>query len=605
MPKEPNQPAEAKKNQQQQRKTTGETLRKIMPFIAPFKWKIAGLALLTAVLSVLAMLPPLFTRAIINEVVGNRREALLPGLAVMMILVPLLHAAISYIQLVGIAYIGQTFVLRIRMAVYRHLLGMHIGYFHKNSTGKLTNRLMGDSSTMQQILNVTSVQVISDLVCALFAASATLYLNWRLALPIIVVLVLFVSNYRFNISKIRRAWISVRGSEDRLASGVQDRLVANLTVKTYGAEDREQRVFNTQATALMDNLVVSWSASSNFHLNTLLLQDMGRTCIYFLGCAMVLANAASYGDVTAFTTYAMQILWPAVRFSQLAEQLQNVRISADRLFEILDAQPEVLERADAVRLEGAVRGDVDFDDVTFWYEPDKVILRNFDIHVKAGETVALVGPTGCGKTTILSLLMRLYDVQHGAVRIDGIDVKDIARASLRRQFGIVLQESLLFQVSIADNIRYAKPGASLEEVVNAAKIAEIHDDIIAMSDGYESVIGTRGVQLSVGQKQRISIARAVLANPAILIMDEATSALDSESERAIQVAMDRFLVNRTSFIVAHRLSTIRNADRIILLDRGEIQEMGDHETLMAIEGGRYRELYRKHSGKGVISDEED
>ena len=198
----------------------------------------------------------------------------------------------------------------------------------------------------------------------------------------------------------------------------------------------------------------------------------------------------------------------------------------------------------------------------------------------------------------------MRDVQQGAVRIDGVDVKDIAKASMRRQFGIVLQESLLFQVSIADNIRYAKPGASFEEIVNAAKIAEIHDDIAAMPEGYESIVGTRGVQLSVGQKQRISIARAVLANPAILIMDEATSALDSESERAIQIAMDRFLVNRTSFIVAHRLSTIRNADRIILLDKGVIQETGDHETLMAIEGGRYRELYQKHAGKGVISDEE-
>ena len=200
--------------------------------------------------------------------------------------------------------------------------------------------------------------------------------------------------------------------------------------------------------------------------------------------------------------------------------------------------------------------------------------------------------------------MRLYDVQKGAVRIDGVDVKDVAKASMRRQFGIVLQESLLFQVSIADNIRYAKPGATFEEIVNAAKIAEIHEDILALPDGYESVIGTRNVQLSVGQKQRLSIARAVLANPAILIMDEATSALDSESERAIQIAMERFLVNRTSFIVAHRLSTIRNADRIVLLDKGVIQEMGDHATLMAIEGGRYRELYEKHSGRGVIGDEE-
>ncbi len=585
-------------------RSTGDTLRKMAPFIAPFKWKIVGLVLLTAVLSVLAMLPPLFTRSIINTVIGEKRRTLLPALAVVMIAVPILHAVISYIQVIGVAYIGQTFVLRVRMAVYRHLLSLHIGYFTKNSTGKLTNRIMGDSSVMQQMLNVASVQVISDLVCSFFAVAATLYINWRLAIPIVIILVLFVTNYNVNIGKIKRAWISVRNSEDRLASGVQDRLVANMTVKTYGTEEREQGVFNAQSVAVMDRLYTGWSASSDFNINTMLLQDGGRTCVYFLGCAMVLADAASYGDVTAFTSYAMQILWPAVRFSQLAEQLQNVRISADRLFEILDEKPEIDDIPNAYRFEGKVKGDVDFDNVFFSYEPGKQIIKGMDVHIKAGETVALVGPTGCGKTTVLSLLMRLYDVQGGAVRVDGHNLKEVAKETLRRQFGIVLQESLLFQVSITDNIRYAKPDATLDEVINAAKIAEIHNDIVKMPKGYDSVVGDRNVQLSVGQKQRLSIARAVLANPAILIMDEATSSLDSESEHAIQVAMERFLTGRTSFIVAHRLSTIRNADRIILLDGGVIVEMGNHATLMSITGGRYRELYEKHSGKGVISEEE-
>ena len=588
-----------------QERSTGDTLRKMAPFIAPFKWKILGLVLLTAVLSVLAMLPPLFTRAIINTVIGEKNRGLLPALAVMMVVVPILHALISYIQVIGVAYIGQTFVLRIRMAVYRHLLGLHIGYFTKNSTGKLTNRIMGDSSVMQQMLNVGSVQVVSDLVCSFFAVAATLYINWRLAIPIVIILVLFISNYTAKISKIKRAWVSVRHSEDRLASGVQDRLVANMTVKTYGTETREQDVFNAQSVAVMERLYTGWSASTDFNITTMLLQDVGRTCVYFLGCAMVLGDAASYGDVTAFTAYAMQILWPAVRFSQLAEQLQNVRISADRLFEILDERPEIADIPNAHRFEGKVRGDVDFDNVSFFYEPGKRIIKGMDVHIKAGETVALVGPTGCGKSTVLALLMRLYDVQEGAVRIDGHDLKHVAMQTLRRQFGIVLQESLLFQVSIAENIRYAKPDATMDEVINAAKIAEIHNDIVKMPKGYESVVGDRNVQLSVGQKQRLSIARAVLADPAILIMDEATSSLDSESEQAIQLAMERFLAGRTSFIVAHRLSTIRNADRIILLDGGVVVEMGDHATLMAIPGGRYRELYERHSGKGVISEGEN
>lgn len=580
------------------------TFRRIAPFIAPFKWKIIGLVLLTAVLSVLAMLPPLLTRSIINTVIGEQQRSLLPSLALVMIAVPALHALISFIQLVGVAYIGQTFVLRVRMAVYRHLLGLHLGYFTENSTGKLTNRIMGDSSVMQQMLNVASVQVISDLVCSCFAVFATFFINWRLAIPISLILVFFVTNYNINIGKIKRAWISVRLAEDRLASGVQDRLVANMTVKTYGAEAREQANFNAQSVAVMDRLYTGWTASTDFNINTMLLQDGGRTCIYFLGCAMVLAGAASYGDVTAFTAYAMQILWPAVRFSQLAEQLQNVRISADRLFEILDEQPEIVDVPNAHRFEGKVRGDVDFDNVHFAYVPGSPVIKGIDLKIQAGETVALVGPTGCGKTTVLSLLMRFYDVQSGRVCIDGYDLKAVSKDSLRRQFGIVLQESLLFQISVTENIRYAKPDATLDEVIHAAKIAEIHNDIVAMPRGYDSIIGDHNVQLSVGQKQRLSIARAVLADPAILIMDEATSSLDSESERAIQVAMERFLAGRTSFIVAHRLSTIRNADRIILLDSGEIVEMGNHATLMGIPSGRYRELYEKHAGKGVISEEE-
>ncbi len=587
----------------QNRPPPSSTLRKVLPFMAPYRWRIAFLLVLTAVLSVLAMLPPLLTRRVLNDVIGSSRSDLLFATAVFMLGVPILHAVTSFIQVLGIAYVGQRFVLDIRMAVYRHLLSLHLGFFGKHSTGHLINRLMGDSTAMQQILNVASVQVVSDLVCSLFAITATLYINWRLSVPILITVVLFVINYRVNIGRIRTATRNFRGAEDRLAGGVQNRLVANLTVKTFGAEARENLVFSEHSCTTSAHLRQSWTASSDFSLNTMLLQDLGRTAIYFLGCAMVLMDGASYGDVTAFTAYAMQILWPAVRFSQLAEQLQNVRISADRLFEVLDEVPAIRSLPGAPRLE-RVRGAVDFDHVSFAYEPNRPVLRGIDVHIEPGETVALVGPTGCGKTTILSLLMRLFDVTAGAIRIDGRDLREVELNSLRRQFGIVLQESLLFTVSLADNIRYGRPEASQEEVEEAARIAEIHEDILRLPGGYEAMIGDRSVQLSVGQKQRVSIARAVLANPAILIMDEATSSLDSDSERAIQRALDRFLKGRTSFIVAHRLSTIRNADRILLLDQGRIAECGSHDTLMALPGGRYRELYLKHSGAGVLSDDE-
>ena len=573
-------------------------------FLKPFRGDIAVLVLLTAVLSVIAMLPPLFTRSIINDVIGAGNRSILLPLAVAIIAAPVLYAVINYFQVIGIAILGQRFVMDVRMGVWRHLMRLHMGFFGTHSTGTLLNRIMGDSTTMQQVLNVTSIQVVSDLVCSLFAVFATLWINWRLALPIIGIVALFVINFRLSIGRIVTYSRRFMATNGRLASGVQNRLVASLTVKTYAAEGREGEAFSGLSNTTTEQAHESWNATLNFRTNIQLLQALGNAVIYFLGCAMVLDGSADYGDVTAFTTYAMQILWPAVRFSHLAEQLQGVNISAGRLFEILDEAPQVVDRPGARDI-GKSKGRVDFDAVAFEYEKDRPVIKSFDLHVEPGQTIALVGPTGCGKTTILSLLMRLYDVCGGAVRLDGTDLRDITLASLRRQFGIVLQESLLFTVSIADNIRYARPSATQGEIEAAARVAEIHDEILRLPRGYQSVIGDRDVQLSVGQKQRLAIARAVLADPAIIIMDEATSSLDSRSELAIQRAMDRFLQGRTSFIVAHRLSTIRNADKIVLLDKGVIVECGTHDELMAIEGGRYRDLYEKHSGKGVVTDDKE
>lgn len=549
------------------------------------------------------MLPPLLTRAVIDRVIAAGHHEELFGIGVYLITTAVLAAGCSYLQVLGMAYIGQNFVTHVRGAVYRHMLGLGMGYFGRTSTGKLVNRLMGDSSVLQQMLSVTTVQIVSDLVCAAFAITATVFINWRLSIPLFALLVLFVLNYSLNIGGLKRRTRAQRSAEDRVAGGVQSRLTANLTVKTFGAEPRENAAFRRQSAFSLELARDTQVASAGFSLNTMLLRDVGRVIIYFLGCAMVLNGTATYGDVTAFSAYAMQLLWPAVRFSQLAQQLENVRISADRLFEILDEAPQVQERPEACDL-GRARGQVDFENVHFAYTPDRPIIKGFDLHVRAGETVALVGPTGCGKTTVLSLLMRLFDVKSGTVRIDGLDVRDITTSSLRRQFGIVLQESMLFTVSIADNIRYARPSATRAEVEAAARVAEIYDDIAALPHGFNAVIGDRDVQLSVGQKQRLAIARAVLANPAILVMDEATSALDSQSERAIQIAMEHFLKNRTAFIVAHRLSTIRNAHRLILIEAGEIVEIGSHAELIVRPQGRYRHLYDTYSGKGLLLTDE-
>lgn len=577
-------------------------LQKIMIFVRPFRLQLLVMLLLTALLAVNSMIPPLLTRAIINQVVGNRRTDMLPAIVFLFIVTGALATLMGYLQVVGMAYIGQTFVMRVRTAVYKHMLGLGVAFFGRESTGKLVNRLMGDSSVLQQMLTVTSLQILSDLICAIFAITATFFINWRLAIPLYILAFLFALNYKLNIGSLRRLARSQRSAEDRVASGVQNRLVANLTVKTYGTEEREGGEFQQQSALSLDLAREGQVASSTFWINTWLLRDVGYVVIFFLGCAMVLNGTANYGDVTAFLSYAMLLLWPAVRFSVLAQQLQNVKISAERLFEILDEQPAITNRPGA-RVVKKIRGQVTLDHVSFEYVPGKPVLNDISLEVEPGESVALVGPTGCGKSTVLSLLMRFYDVTGGAIRIDGIDIRDFDLASLRRHFGIVLQDSLLFTVSIADNIRYARPSASRRQVEFAARIAEIHEEILELPKGYDSVVGDRDVQLSVGQKQRLAIARAILADPAILIMDEATSSLDTNSEQAIQVAMNRFLLRRTSIIVAHRLSTIRNASKIVLLDKGRIVECGSHDTLMELPGGRYRKLYKTHAGAGIIKDE--
>jgi ABC-type multidrug transport system fused ATPase/permease subunit len=305
--------------------------------------------------------------------------------------------------------------------------------------------------------------------------------------------------------------------------------------------------------------------------------------------------------VVAYTSYAMQLLGPALRLATLARQVQDANVAAERLCEVFDEQPEIRNAAGAVAVT-RLRGQVDFDRVSFHYEPGQPVIRDFDLHVRPGQTVAIIGPTGCGKTTILSLLLRFFDATGGRLRLDGADIRTLDLVSLRRQFGIVLQEPLLFTASITDNIRYARTNATPAEIEHAARVAEIHDFIVTLPKGYETVVGVEGVQLSVGQKQRISIARAVAAEPAILIMDEATSSLDSESERAIQTAMNRVLRNCTAFIVAHRLSTIRNADIIVLMQAGQIIERGRHEELLRA-GQVYAALYRKHMGKRTLAEE--
>jgi len=576
-------------------------LKHFLPLFAPYTGRLWALLGLTALMSVLAMLPPLVIRAIVDRVItpGDRGPLFMLGLV--MILLPLISAVCSYLQTVGITYVGQKFVFDMRQSLYQRLLRLSMRFFGKTGVGMLVNRLMGDTGAVQNLLTAQTISIVSDLVCSAFAITATFLLNWRLAAMIVAIIAIFVVNVRLNIGFIRQANRNYQRSMDRLSAGLQDRLMTTLVVKSYGAEAREQRTFHSQSETSLRQVRTLQVANNTFSTNTQLLAEAGRATLYFAGCAMVLMNLMTYGDVLAFTTYSMQLLWPAVRFSLLVKQVQDVGVAADRLSELFSEAPEIKDNPAAITAP-RLKDVVEFDHVSFHYAPEKPVIRDFSLKVAPGQTVALIGPTGCGKSTLLSLLLRFYDVTGGTLKLDGMDVRTLRLRDLRRQFGIVLQEPQLFTATIADNIRYARPSATQAEIEAASRAAEIHEFIASLPKGYDTLIGVEGMPLSTGQKQRITIARAIVADPAILIMDEATSALDSESEQAIQVAMERILKDRTAFIVAHRLSTIRSADLIVFLHQGQVVEQGSHDELMKIPNGRYAAITARFMGRGSIKE---
>ena len=574
---------------------------KILVFMQPYKRSLAGLFALTAVLTLIALFPPIVTKVLVDDVFTQNKTDLFFFFGFLMVALPLLTTLVGWVQTLFISYLGQRFVFDIRCALYRHFLNLSLRFYSKHSVGKLVYRLMGDSGTIQSLVTGQTLTVIADLIVSTFATIATFLLNWRLALLLIIIVVIFVINYNVTKKNIIKASKQTRSAYDRLSGGVQNRLVANMAVKTFGAEGRENITFHQQSEDTLSYGKQEGIASNTFWMNVSMIHSLGYSTLFFLGCGMVLNHSMTYGDVTAFCAYAMQLLNPAVRFSQLVSQLQQVAIATDRLFEIFDEVPEVANAPHPISLPH-IKGKVDLEDVHFWYEEGKPVINGITIHVNPGDTIALIGPTGCGKSTVLNLILRFYDITGGSLKVDDIDIRKLEIHEFRRQFGIVLQESLLFSSTIKENIRFAKPTASDEDVIKAAKAAEIHDFIMTLEKGYDTLVGDFGIELSVGQKQRINIARAICADPAILIMDEATSSLDSDSEQAIHRAMDKILEGRTSFVVAHRLSTIKNANQIILLDKGVIQEHGTHDELMKLPNGRYHDLYTKHMGKGVIED---
>ncbi len=581
-------------------------LKELRPY-----WRVMAIVVvLTLLTAALSLPPPYILKYLIDSLSDAhvRENWHVPLARVFIVFVALSTASsfVGYWLSYAVTYLGQRFKYDMRQKLYSHIQSLSLGFFEKASTGKLMSNITNDVASLDQLIGGSFVTVLQDVVMLVSALGFLIYLNWKLALVALSVYPLYILNYRAFIGKIKLASHEVREQREVLYGDLQEKLAGVQVVRSYARERAEVRHFAGETRNLLGlNVRMTAYSTALVGLSEFIASGCGTALLLWYGGKLVMQGEISPGSLIAFYGYMGGYVYqPTQRLISLNDQIARVNTALWRIFTNLDTKPNVEDKPGAIVLPD-VRGDVRYDDIWFGYEPDHPVIKGVSLDVKAGQMIALVGQSGSGKTTMINLLQRHYDVQEGRITVDGHDVRDIALKSLRRQVGVVIQETILFNTTIRENIRYGKLDATDQEVEEAAKSANIAHVIEALPRGYDTKIGEDGTKLSGGEKQRVAIARAILSDPRILILDEATSALDSETEALIQEALDRLMAGRTSFVIAHRLSTIVKADKIVVMEKGNILEAGSHSELLAL-GGSYAGLYNQQfavalEGHGVVA----
>ncbi len=565
--------------------------RMMWSFVRPYVGRLALGVLLMAATALTGLVGPYLVQQAIDTFIVEGNVTGLNWVAGAFLITAFLNWWSSYGQTYIVSWVGQTIIYDLRERMFAHLQRLSFRFFDSMATGRIMSRLMSDVDAINQLVSSGLVSIFADTLTLITIMATMLSMNWRLALVSFITVPVLVGVLQYFKNRLRDAFMQMRRRAADMNANLAESISGMRVTQAFTREEQNQSQFNQineqTRQASMDAVTV-WAM---FIPTIEVVAAFGVTLVLWYGGVLIKGGTpgVSVGQVAAFILYLNRFFMPIRDLSQVFNVFQAAIVSAERVVEVLDQKPEIEDRPDAYDLPRA-EGSVVFADVVFGYKPDQTVLKGLNLQASPGQTIALVGPTGAGKSSVINLLARFYEPRSGKVLVDGHDLSRVTQQSWRSQLGIVLQDTFLFTGTIRENIRYGRPDATDQEVEDAARAVGAHEFIARMSEGYETQVNERGSKLSVGQRQLVAFARALCANPSILILDEATSNIDTYTETLIQEALKRLLQGRTSFVIAHRLSTIRSADRIYFIDDGQVVEEGTHDELLAA-GGRYADLY--------------
>ena len=575
--------------EKEQAKDTRGTLLRIWTYLSRETWALALTAILVAATSGFGLLGPyLMGKAIDDHILKGDLEGLVRTAATM-VGVYLITASTTWLQTYVMSGVSQRAIRNIRKDLFARLQTLSLRFFDQRTHGELMSRLTNDIENISMVLSSSVTQLISSALSLIGVATMMFLINLRLAIVSLITIPMMVFVTRWIAKRTRSGYRKQQATLGDLNGLIEETITGQRVVKAYAHEDTVIKEFGETNRRLRKVSTNAQILAGSIGPMTNFVNNVGFAIVAGAGGWLAVRGIATVGTIASFINYARQFARPLNQIASLWSSIQSAIAGAERVFEVIDQVPEVADAPDALPFE-RIEGDVLFDGVCFGYDKDVPVLKDVDLHAKSGQTIALVGPTGAGKTTIVNLLTRFYDIDQGSICIDGVDIRQVRKDDLRRKLGIVLQDTFLFSDTVMENIRYGRLDATDEEVFAAARLANADQFIHRLPQGYETPLSERGSNLSQGQRQLLAIARAILADPSILILDEATSSVDTRTEKHIQEAMLRLMEGRTSFVIAHRLSTIREADKIVVIRDGEIVERGTHEQLLAQEGF-YHNLY--------------